>query len=195
MLRRLFFPITCLASACSLGGDPTASELELSLEADDPPYVASSDGWSVTAHAPVLVDEHTVQGAMTFTRDSGAEARGGGVCLVADLHGNTPCETEADCASLPLPDEGFHYCAGVNGFERKRCWTRPGSGTAYCNRSPSRAPGTYATPMVPKKVDGLMVKWISYACLAVENEPGGCGSLDPSLSVKATSRLLDDGGL
>jgi hypothetical protein len=169
------------ASAASRGGD------------DEAPYVASSDGWTLTAHAPVRLGEELVQGSATFERIDGAATRTGGVCLVADLSRKVRCETVADCSGLPVPPGGFLYCAGINGSKHKRCWTRPSNN---CTRRPGTLPiqpgETVLTQAVPIRIDGKMVKWISYACLADESFPAGCASADPTQSVIATSLMRDD---
>lgn len=155
-----------------------------------PKNTVSSQGWTVTAETPVSVGIDQIQGRVTFARSEGAETRGGGLCLVADLYGGFACESDSDCSSLPVPTGGFHYCAGVNGSKKKTCWTRPTA--AGCVRSPANTPGTYTTDAVPLRVDGQFVKWIGIACMAVETNPRGCSSLDPSQSVHVASKLFAD---
>ena len=157
---------------------------------DETPLPVESQGWTVTAETPTLTTSGQVEGAMTFARTSGAATRGGGVCLVADLAGARSCQDVTQCASLPVPTDGFRYCAGINGSSTKTCWTRPGPAELYCNRGPTRAPGTFTTPPVDRLVDGESTTWMAYACLADEDNPGGCGSGDPSQYVVATSPTL-----
>lgn len=147
-------------------------------------------GWTVNALAPQVLADGKVQASMTFARTSGADTRGGGLCLVADLNGGHPCATAADCASLPLPTGGFHYCAGSCSGSPKICWTRPGGPDVYCNRGMGRTPGTYTTPAAPAKVDGKPTTWLTYACMAVEGNPAGCGSADPKDHVTSTSKTV-----
>ncbi len=158
-------------------------------DVDDGPFVASSQGWDLTAGTPQRVDKGVIQGSVTFERLSGAETRGGGACLVADLHRGMRCDSDSDCGSLPIPPGGWNYCAGVNGGADKICWTRPSDN---CTRSPVRDPGTYYTQAVSDRVNGKKVKWITIACMADESVPTGCGSPNPELSVTATSYLLGD---
>ena len=154
----------------------------------DGAYVASSQGWNLTAGTPQGVDKGIIRGSVTFERLSGADTRGGGACLVADLNKKFPCETDPDCGSLAVSTGGYNYCAGVNGSEEgKICWTRPSDN---CTRSPVRQPGTYFTKEVPDRVDGKNVNWITIACMGDETAPMGCGSGDPALSVRATSFLF-----
>lgn len=182
-MKRLMWAMVVASSLVGCGDDGDAGETE--------PVSVPSEGWSVTALKPTLSsDGATVVGGMVFARESGVEMRGGGVCLVADLHGATPCTTGADCASLPLPTGGFHYCAALPGGGAARCWTRPGEGDLYCTRSPSRAPGEYVTPAVPSLVDGQATLWASYACMAGAATPGGCGSGDPAQYVFTLSPSL-----
>ncbi len=158
-------------------------------EDEDGPFVASSQGWDLTAGTPQRVDKGVIQGSVTFERWSGAETRGGGACLVADLHRGMRCESDSDCGSLPVPPGGWNYCAGINGGADKICWTRPSDN---CTRSPVRDPGTYYTQAVSDRVNGKKAKWITIACMADESVPTGCGSSNPALSVSATSYLLGD---
>ncbi|MCC6621650.1 MAG: BMP family ABC transporter substrate-binding protein [Deltaproteobacteria bacterium] len=133
----------------------------------------TSDGWTVYGGKPVRRG-HSVQGCMLLVRESGNETRGGGVCLVADLHDRHPCETAADCASLSKPADGFHYCAAPEGAEGKTCWTRPG-GVEYCLRGSEHAPGVIQTPLVPAKALPEATEWMAYACLANSSNASGCG--------------------
>jgi hypothetical protein len=149
-----------------------------------------SQGWTVTAEMPVSVGADQIQGRVTFVRYQGADTRGGGACLVADLYGGVPCESDSDCSSLPIPTGGYQHCAGANGSKKKTCWTRPTAGG--CVRSPANTPGTYMTDAVPRLVDGQPVKWIEIACMAIESNPIGCGSLDPTQSVHVASKLFAD---
>jgi hypothetical protein len=173
-----FFLATTLAAGC--GSDDEA----------DTPRAVESQGWTVTALTPTLAAGGQVQGAMRLERTSGAATRGGGVCLLADLGGGLPCQDATACAALPLPAGGFHYCAGINGSSAKTCWTRPGAGELYCNRGPSREPGTFTTPPVGALVAGRSTTWMAYACLANEDNPGGCATTDPTQYVVATSPTL-----
>ena len=159
-------------------------------DATEPPFEVELEGWTVSAGTPVLADGQVV-GSVTFTRNGGAEKRGGGVCLVADLNQAHACATAADCEDLPAPIGGFHYCAAVSGGATRTCWTRPGPAELYCNRSPSRDPGTYLTAAVPSIVGGAPTTWMSYACMAAEANPGGCGSGDATQFVSATSPTLE----
>jgi len=147
----------------------------------------TSAGWTAHAGTPVRRG-HSVQGCMVFLRESGLETRGGGVCLVADLNDAHPCTTAADCDALPLPTEGFHYCAAPDGGAAKRCWTRPGPPTVYCDRNPTRTPGVVVTPIAPAWVRPEPTTWMSYACLANADNAGGCGT---GQAVSATSATLD----
>lgn len=180
-------------SGANVGSDSGSDLVSSDAESDSAPSpeVVSSQGWTVSAGRPVLeADGALVVGSVTFERTSGAETRGGGVCLVADLHDSFPCSTADDCAGLDLPEDGYHYCSGVNGSPDRICWTRPG-GDPYCTRNPARTPGTYSTSAVPSVVDGEPTTWMSNACMAVETSPMGCGSGDPSQYVTATSPTLE----
>jgi hypothetical protein len=103
-----------------------ASFLVVSTASGGQKNSATLQGWTVIAETPVSVGTDQIQGSVTFTRDAGAETRGGGMCLVADLYGGVACESDTDCLSLPVPDRGFRYCAGINGSKNKTCWGRPG---------------------------------------------------------------------
>jgi hypothetical protein len=187
-----FFCISLLLSTlgCALNAPGSSAAL-----GTDGAYVASLDGWSVTAGTPTYVGEGTIQGSFTFTHDSGTDAtRGGGACLIAHLATDIACDTWDDCFAAQaqglLPQtgaDGWLYCAGVNGFADKSCWIRPAD---YCTRSPSRDPGTYLTPTAPVRFNDKVVDWITLACLAVPSNPHGCAY--PSQHVYATSYLLGD---
>jgi len=163
-------------------------------EPDATPNGTASQGWVVTAHTPVLAAAgDTVTGSMTFTRDSGAETRGGGVCVIADLHDATPCVTREDCvAALPPFSEdyfpgGYYYCAAAEGDVARRCWTRPGGAPVYCFRNPAgNAPGTFSTPAVPALVGGEATLWLSYACMADEANLAGCAGTEHVVDLGAT---------
>lgn len=151
-----------------------------SSSAPSEPVTIVSQGWKLTARTPELSSSGLeVQGSMLLENVDGATTRGGGVCIVADLNNSTPCTSSADCAALPLPEGGFHYCAAINGGGAKICWTRPGAATAYCNRG-TQSPGVISTPLVPARVNGAATTWASYTCLANAETPAGCGSGDPA---------------
>lgn len=165
-----------------------ASEEVLDTTGDVTPDAGANAGWTLSVGTPERIDGR-VRASVTFARESGAETRGGGVCLVADLY-ETACSEAADCASLALPAGGFHYCARSQDGDDTRCWTRPGPPERYCTRSPMQMPGTYATPEVPALVVAAPTTWMAYGCLAVADNPGGCGTSDPSQFVSATSSTL-----
>jgi hypothetical protein len=188
-------------AACSSDGgllvDAAATAADAATPADAPapapdaavPQVVELGGWTVTAETPALSTDGTmVTGSVTFARQSGSDTRGGGACLVADLNNSFPCSTAEDCASLPLPAGGYHYCVPVNGAGPSSCWTRP-SGDP-CTRSPSRTPGTYATSETDARVDGAATTWMTLACLAADGAPMGCASGDPTMYVYATGLTL-----
>jgi hypothetical protein len=188
----LFLVIGAL-SACAEAVRPassSAAEVDSDEANDAVPYVASIDGWSASAATPTFVDEEHIQGTASFYGADG-ETRPGGACLVADLY-KLPCETDADCAILPLPEGGFHYCVGVNGdSENKRCWTRPWADG--CIRGVRLPNTTVATPAVPARVGGRVVNWMTLACLSERTPPGvlnGCQANDPNRSVHPTSFKL-----
>jgi len=173
--------------------EPDATPDVADVEPDTSTEGTTSQGWVVTAHTPELAATgDMVTGSMTFTRSSGAETRGGGVCLVADLHDAIPCETREDCvAALPPFSEdyflgGFYYCAAAAEDVASRCWTRPGSAPAYCTRGSAHEPGTITTPAVPALVGGEATLWMSYACMADEANSAGCAGTENVLDLSPT---------
>lgn len=186
--------VLLLIVACA-GSDPGDSQgaATFSLTGEGKPSSVTSDGWSITAEIPERVGDDLVRGSVTFERTSGAATRGGGACAIfAELNDKVPCETVDTCwkkLGPSLPKGAWLYCAGVNGQTRhKRCWTRPASNP--CTRGRGRVPGTYFTPTVSALVEGRAVKWVTFACMGIQSNPGGCGSGDPSQSVHTTSPQL-----
>lgn len=185
--RRHAFALLLLLAACS--SDSSATHLDAAPSIPDAavPRAVEYMGWSITANTPQLSsDGATLTGSVTFARASGSDTRGGGLCLVADLHDSTPCTTEADCAAFPVPEGGFHYCVGINGSATKTCWTRPSADG--CTRAPDRVPGIYTSSPAAARVDGKPTTWIGIACLAADGVPMGCAM--PDLHIYATSPTL-----
>jgi hypothetical protein len=182
-----------IASGCA-----DAPEVDFVEGALAPETSATNGGWTATAHPPTYVAKGEIQGNFTFSRESGQEGRGGGGCLVANLHPGVACESNAECRTLlgAPPSGGFHYCLGVAGSPDKECWTRP---TNNCLRSRDYpggvlAPGTYSSPAVSVRVGGRMRKWMTLVCMANEGDDSGCAAGDtlPLRAVHVTSNLLGD---
>jgi len=158
---------------------------------NNPGPATGFEQWSVIAGTPERV-AGGVQGCMTFVREGGAETRGGGLCLLADLSDGLPCETQQDCVTAlgaPLGG-GFHYCTAPAGSATKACWTRPGPGELYCTRNPARQPGDHLTPVVHPNALGRPTKWMAYACIATSTNPAGCGA-DSTQHAIATGGTLE----
>jgi hypothetical protein len=172
-----------LATAC---GDPAVDNA-----------IASVDQWEIEASAPTITGT-TVNGSFA-ARGEGMRAYG--ACLLADLHGGKPCETDADCATgavVTLVDGHVEYCAAPPGAT-KTCWTRNGADAAWCNKMPppGRAAGTFTTPGVDAAVlpgRGSSTRWVAYACLNAGTYPTftdgprpPCASGDPAAAAYKAS--------
>lgn len=171
--------------ACGDGVDQDCS-------GDDALCATESDGWTVSSgRVELSADGWSVRGTTTFERVDPASVatRGGGGCVLADLNGGVACTKDADCdaAGLYKPAGGYHYCAAPDGSgEAKRCWTRPGTQSAFCRPNRANLPGTSTTPWgslaaVPE--DELEVLLLS--CMADADVPAGCGTTDPNNYVRS----------
>jgi hypothetical protein len=165
------------------------------------PGSARLSGWSIIAFKPSFVDGE-VEGSFAFERDSGADKRAGGACVLADIYrSGHECASYLDCdAAYGRPAGGFNYCIDVTGSGKKRCWARPTANGCIRSRDDSAdgllGPGTYVLPRVPAVVNGEVPQWITYGCLADDGHPTACGSpeIDPAKrhDVHALSPVLRD---
>jgi hypothetical protein len=193
MMKKTWFmtaTLACLLAGCAADAtDSVTAALSGSSSIEH-------EGWTLTANEPVLVDKGIIQGSATFERSSGAEQRGGGVCLVADLSDGLSCQSDAHCAEQlgAPPTGGYHYCVAAAGAAAKTCWTRPSNNCIRSVTLPGGVldPGTYTTRTESVRINGKKVKWRTLGCIANTSNVLGCGSADSSESVKVTSHLLGD---